>query len=192
MNKQLQKAIDSWVWSTWSKYHPRFFITLEWNDLPSDPITASSHSRHFKNVFLADYYKVSRASKIPAFPNRVGMTFFQEKSLYNKNGKTKLAYHTHIHMYNCDLENNNMSLWLEYPCLCEIYIQHHLGHRIKKLLKSTKTDNEGVVAKCWNADHHRCYNYKDFKRYKYHQDADWVVDYENSDLIAHQPRGKSK
>ena len=77
MNKQLQKAIDSWVWSTWSKYHPRFFITLEWNDLPSDPITASSHSRHFKNVFLADYYKVSRASKIPAFPNRVGMTFFQ-------------------------------------------------------------------------------------------------------------------
>ena len=63
---------------------------------------------------------------------------------------------------------------------------------IKKLLKSTKTDNEGVVAKCWNADHHRSYNYKDFKRYKYHQDADWVVDYENSDLIAHQPRGKSK
>ena len=35
-----------------NNFQPQWFITLLWNDLPTRSETATSHSRHFRNVFL--------------------------------------------------------------------------------------------------------------------------------------------
>ena len=47
--KVLQELIkDQWE----NNFRPQWFITLLWNDLPTRSETATSHSRHFRNVFL--------------------------------------------------------------------------------------------------------------------------------------------
>ena len=47
--KVLQELIRI-QWET--NFRPQWFITLLWNDLPTRSETVTSHTRHFRNVFL--------------------------------------------------------------------------------------------------------------------------------------------
>ena len=99
MNNYTQE-LKHWIFYNWKIHQPKWFITLLWNDLPTDPIQVINHSRHFKNVFLTKLYGVNKCSKLKDFPNRLGMMFFQErKEMYNK-GRRLISFHTHLHLYN--------------------------------------------------------------------------------------------
>jgi hypothetical protein len=62
-------------------------------------------------------------------------------------------------------------------------IHQKVAPKVQKLLKTTTEGNRGVVIKPWVWDHHAFYNLKDYYSYKHHQDADLVIDYQNSDLM---------
>jgi len=184
MNNQFIKQIKAWVKNTENFYPPQYFMTILWNDLPSDSITASSHTRHLLNVLKCKFYSVKRCSNIPCFPKRFGAIVFQERKpfiqtrfdKYKKKYSTyKIAYHTHIHIINWNLKETRINFIRD-------QIIDKLGDHVYKLLKTDTEDNRGLTLKKWSDDYHSNYNYKDFN-YKYSSDGDLVLDYENSDLI---------
>ena len=95
--------------------------------------------------------------------------------LINTRGRQITAFHTHLHLGALPDPLNH--LWY-----LDHLIQQKVSPRVQNLLKTTSEGNRGVVIKPWNWDHHAFYNLKDYYRYKHHQDPDFVIDYQNSDL----------
>jgi len=191
----LNRSLTEWILKTWDKYPPEFFLTILWNDMPTDPITAQSHTRHTRNLLLREATGVKRCGDIPTFPHRLGITAFQERIL---NEKGKVTYHTHMHLYNNSrtgsaiITDPKQVIWNSASEL-QFVLQYKIGPKIKKLLKSTTPGNEGVVVKRWNKTHHQTYNFKEIKRQerkrfavaaRYAQDKDLFLDVLNSDLIS--------
>lgn len=170
--KKLEKSIELLVQDTWKTNQPKWFVTLLWNDRPSEVITAISHARHFKNVFLRELYGKRTVGRLPVFPERMGMTIFHERK---DDAKGKKMYHTHIHMLG-DLCH------LKYGWEVDWHIRSRCLPHIQKLLKSDADGNNGIDVKEWAPDRHANYNYKDYKRFRNQQDGDLVLDYENSDF----------
>ena len=91
-----------------------------------------------------------------------------------------MAYHSHIHIFNLDDDDN----WITCPKLLEFHIQNTLSRNLNKLLRCTSDDaDRGVDVIHWKSERHQHYNFKDFLKYRYHVDWDSVVDIENSDWI---------
>ena len=179
-----------WIWKTWDKYPPEWFVTILWNDLPTSPITSTSHTKHLRNKILCEVTGKKRCDDIPEFPDRLGITAFQERTEM-QNGQ--ITFHTHLHFYNSSsgsaiITDSMNGLWQNSEQL-HFLIRYKLGTKIQKLLKSTTNGNEGVVVKRWNKDHHRYYNMKEMERQKkkvltrYTQDNDLLLDVLNSDLL---------
>ena len=173
---------ERWVFNTWRSYPPDWFVTILWNDMPSDPITTSSHTRHLRNVLLCQSSGVRKCSSVPELPHRLGMTTYQERTLTKKG---KVVYHTHLHLFNTD------GKWLS-PFDLHFFIRYQIGKRVVKLLKTDTEENKGVVVKKWSSDYHQTYNLKENQRQlkkayslnpRYAQDADLTLDYKNSDFI---------
>jgi len=191
----LNKALTKWILETWDKYPPEFFATILWNDMPTDVITAQSHTRHLRNLLLREATGVKRCGDIPPFPHRLGITAFQERIMTDKG---KVTFHTHFHLYNNSrtgsaiITDPKQVIW-DSPSELEYVLQYKIGQKIQKLLKSTTPGNKGVVVKRWNKTHHQTYNFKEIKRqacnrYKvaarYAQDKDLLLDVLNSDLLS--------
>jgi len=170
--KVLQELIRT-QWET--NFRPQWFITLLWNDLPTRSETATSHSGHFRNVFLTSLLN-QPLKKLPEPPSRPHLVFFHERKPVIRHGRQILAFHTHLHLGALPDPLNH--LWY-----LEHLIHQKVSPRVQKLLKTTSEGNRGVVIKPWVWDHHAFYNLKDYYRYKHHQDADLVIDYLNSDLV---------
>jgi len=170
--KVLQELIRT-QWET--NFRPHWFITLLWNDLPTRSETATSHSGHFRNVFLTSLLN-QPLKKLPEPPSRPHLVFFHERKPVIRHGRQILAFHTHLHLGALPDPLNH--LWY-----LEHLIHQKVSPRVQKLLKTTSEGNRGVVIKPWVWDHHAFYNLKDYYRYKHHQDADLVIDYLNSDLV---------
>jgi len=179
-----------WIWKTWDKYPPEWFVTILWNDLPTSPITSTSHTKHLRNKILCEVTGKKRCDDIPEFPDRLGITAFQERTEM-QNGQ--VTFHTHLHLYNSSsgsaiITDPQDGLWQNSEQL-HFLIRYKLGTKIQKLLKTTTPGNEGVVVKRWNKDHHRDYNMKEMGRQKkkvltrYTQDNDLLLDVMNSDLL---------
>jgi len=177
--KNLNITTKRWIWNTWEHYTPEWFVTILWNDLPTSPITSSSHTKHLRNKILCEVSGARRCGDLPEFPDRLGITAFQERTEMQKG---QVTFHTHLHLYNCT------SLWESSEQL-HCLIRYKIGNRIEKLLKSTRKGNEGVVVRRWEEEHHRYYNLKEMERQKkkvltrYTQDNDLLLDFENSDLL---------
>ncbi len=86
-----------WIFNAWHQYPPEWFITLLWNDCPTDPIKASSHARILRRMVLEECFGVNKMSKVPEFPYRPGMMTFQERT-FSQTGK--VTFHTHMHLFN--------------------------------------------------------------------------------------------
>ena len=176
--RRLNRTTKDWVWNSWNQYPPEWFITLLWNDLPTDPIKASTHSRHFRNVFLCNLYTTNQCSKVPKFPDRLGITVFQERT----ETQGKITFHSHFHL------SNTNGRWSNHEEV-KFYLKHKIGKRVMKLLKSDTPGNEGIKALDWVQERHMAYNFKeiDRKRYvqmtRYTQDGDLLLDVELSDLL---------
>lgn len=188
--KPLEYVSQNYIWDTWKQYTPEFFVTILWNDMPTCPITSSSHTTSLRNLFLCEVCGVKKSKKIPSFPNRVGLTSFQERSL-TKSGK--VTFHTHWHIYNC-IPSGSAIFANPHPLLkseegVHLLIRYKVGNKIRKLLKTTSKGNEGVTVERWCEDHHRHYNLKELQRQKkmqmqkYLQDDNMLFDYVNSDLL---------
>ena len=186
----LNIATKRWIWNTWEQYTPEWFVTILWNDYPTSPITSASHTRHLRNKLLCEICGVSRCGDLPDFPNRLGITAFQERT-ESQNGK--VTFHTHLHLYDHEQRvgkdcQPSASRFSSEDHLHYI-IRYKVGSKVQKLLKSTTNGNDGVVVKRWVEDHHRYYNLKEMERQKkktltrYTQDGDLLLDIENSDLL---------
>jgi hypothetical protein len=136
---------------------------------------------------------VSRSGDLPGFPDRMGITTFQERTV---NQKGKVTFHTHLHFYNCSRRESAGGGMISYPSPIwkspedlHFLIRYKVGLRIQKLLKTTTKGNEGVVVKVWNDNLHRAYNLKEMETQnkifilRYNQDSDMLLDVENSDLL---------
>jgi len=158
-----------------NNFRPQWFVTLLWNDLPTRSEIATSHSRHFRNVFLTSLLN-QPLKKLPDPPSRPHLVFFHERKPVITRGRQITAFHTHLHMGALPDPLNH--LWY-----LDHLIHQKVSPRVQRLLKTTSEGNRGVVIKPWNWDHHAFYNLKDYYSYKYHQDPDLVLDYQNSDLV---------
>ena len=158
-----------------NNFQPQWFITLLWNDLPTRSETATSHSIHFRNVFLTSLLN-QPLKKLPEPPSRPHLVFFHERKPVVTRGRQITAFHTHVHLGALPDPLNH--LWY-----LDHLIYQKVSPRVQKLLKTTSEGNRGVVIKPWVWDHHAFYNLKDYYRYKHHQDSDLVLDYQNSDLV---------
>ena len=78
---ELNSGCKKWIFNTWHQYHPEWFITLLWNDCPMDPVIGSSYTRIFRRMMLECYFGVKNMSKVPEFPQRLGLMTFQERTL---------------------------------------------------------------------------------------------------------------
>ena len=92
--KVLQELIrDQWE----NNVQPQWFITLLWNDLPTQSETVISHSRHFRNVFLTSLLN-QPLKKLPESPFRPHLVFFHERKPVITKGRQITAFHTHLHL----------------------------------------------------------------------------------------------
>ena len=177
--KNLNITTKKWIWNTWEQYKPEWFVTILWNDLPTSPITSSSHTRHLRNKILCEVSGVKRCGDLPDFPNRLGITAFQERTAMQDG---QVTFHTHLHLYNCQSQWNSAEQ-------VHFLIRYKIGNKVAKLLKTNSKGNEGVVVRRWDEEHHRYYNLKEMERQKkivltrYTQDNDLLLDFENSDLL---------
>ena len=159
-----------------NNFRPQWFITLLWNDLPTQFDVVKGHAGTFRNVFLTQLMGCNSPTRIPDPPERPSLIFMQERKPVITRGRQITAFHTHLHLGALPDPLNN--LWY-----LDHLIHQTVSPRVQKLLKTTTKGNRGVVIKTWNWDHHAFYNLKDYYSYRYHQDPDLVFDYENSDLV---------
>jgi hypothetical protein len=169
---QYRKALENYIQSQWNIKQPDWFITIQWTPAPYTFEHVSHHARHFRNIFLSSIYSCS-LKKLPRPEDRCRLIWFHERA---QDPKGRLIYHSHLHLIDHP-ETNLTALdihWIidttvapGFQCL------KHLHRKI----------DPAVVIKPWNRSHHGNYNLKDYYTYKYHQDADLVLDYERSDLI---------
>ena len=96
---ELNSRCKKLIFNTWHQYHPEWFITLLWNDCPTDPVKASSHTRILRRMMLEKYFGVKNMSSVPGFPDRPGMMTFHERT-FSQTGK--VTFHTHTHLSNTD------------------------------------------------------------------------------------------
>jgi hypothetical protein len=160
-------------WET--NFQPHWFITIHWNDLPTSFETVQGHTRHLRNVLLTQLMGCGSTRDLPDPPGRPSAIFFHERSPVICRNRLILPFHTHLHL-------GELPSPLNEQCFLKVLLTEKVAPRVEKLLKTTTKGNEGVVIKRWNPEHHGFYNLKDYYRYKHHQDADLVVDYQNSDL----------
>ena len=169
MNNRFTNELKHWVFYNWKINPPQWFVSILWNDLPTDPIKVSKYSQHFKNIFLSKLYGVSKCSKLEEFPNRVGITFFQERKLVSTSSKSLMCFHTHLHI------SNPTETKIDGGTIHNL-IMNKCSKHLPKLLKTETEGNKGVVVKEWNRDHHLHYNFKDLFTYRDHQDGDICLD----------------
>lgn len=161
--------LKHWVFYNWKIHPPQWFISILWNDLPTDPIKVSKYTRDFKNIFLSKLYGMNKCSKLKKFPNRVGMVFFNERKLISTSSRSVMCFHTHLHI------SNPTRTKIDEGTIHNLIIDKCSKH-LHKLLKTETEGNKGVVVKEWNRQHHLHYNFKDLFTYKFHQDGDICLD----------------
>ena len=154
---ELNSRCKKWIFNTWHLYQPEWLITLLSNDCPTDPVKASSHTRILRRMMLELYFGVKNMSKVPEFPDRLGMMIFHERTV-SQAGKVTFHTHTHLHLSNTDCRwasNRDVEEFVRIS-----------GANVKKLLKTTSKGNKGVDAKAWHQDQHMYYNLKEHQRQK--------------------------
>jgi hypothetical protein len=137
-------------------------------------------ARHFRLKLLCALLD-TKPKKLPEPPDRPRIIFFHEKApvLVNpqepNNPRYKIAYHTHFHLEEYPAPYTS---WIQLDWL----IHNKVAKGFHRFSTSNSRDNKGFVLKPWVREHHANYNLKDYYRFRHHQDADLVLDIENSDL----------
>ncbi len=161
-------------------FTPRWFGTVEWIPFIRNYDEAVRESRHFMNKFFSAMF-CTKLKKIPFPPHRPRIIWFHEKKsvVINPNHKTdpryRSVFHSHFHLGECpDPFNDVYSL--------DALVSLKVAPRFRRLSTNRSKENQAVVIKPWILERHAFYNLKDYHQSKYKQDADLVLDYENSDL----------
>jgi hypothetical protein len=166
--KQLETIIKAQL----KLMQPQWFITVQWTPPARDFQTAVYHSKHFRNKLLTHLYEC-KLKQIPEASHRCKMIWFHEKA---PDARGRVLFHSHLHMSR-----------LPAPYVTVSDLKLLLITRIKPGFQSLqhlfRTKNPSVVIKPWIDSHHASYNFKDYYRFRHHQDADLTLDIQNSDLI---------
>lgn len=168
------KVMEKVILNQWeTNFRPHWFITIEWNDLPTSYAQVEGHTKHLRNVFLTQLMGCRSPRDLPDPPGRPSAIFFHERKPAICRSRQILPFHTHLHLEKLPSPLNEQ--WY-----LDVLLRSQVAPRVQKLLKTNTEENKGIVIKRWNKKHHGSYNLKDY--YKYHQDSDLVLDYRNSDL----------
>jgi len=161
-------------------FQPSWFGTILWQPFITDFTTAVKEARHFRNKFYCallntSLKKISRASQRPR------MIMFHEKKLVHVNPQEpsspryKIVYHTHFHLEQCPSPYGS--------CIhLDWLIRRRVAHKFRRFSTINSAENKGFVLLPWEKNRHANYTLKDFYRFKYQQDADLVLDIQNSDM----------
>jgi len=176
--KRIHQAIIQYQFQ--EVFEPKWFGTIQWQPFITDYTSAVKETRHFRNKFLCALLN-TKPKRLPDPPERPRVIWFHEKApvLMNpqepSNPRYKLAYHTHFHLEECPEPYDS---WIRLDWL----VHNQVAKRFHRLSTNNSKENKGFVLKPWVREHHANYNFKDYHRYQNHQDADLVLDAENSDL----------
>lgn len=161
-------------------FQPLWFGSIQWQPLITDYSSAVKEAKHFKLKLLCALLK-TKPKKLPNPPERPRIIWFHEKApvLLNPqdshNPRYKTAYHSHFHLEECP---EPYTSWIQLDWL----IHYKVAKGFHRFSTSNSSNNKGFVLKPWTKEHHANYNFKDYYRFRHHQDADLVLDLENSDL----------
>ena len=156
----------------WTLARPKWFITIQWTPAAINFATASEHSRLFRNKLLTTIYDC-RLKQLPEPEDRCKLIWFHERAL---DPEGRLIYHSHLHLSQLPRPYSTQRQ-------LELLIQNKVAPGFRCLKTLYRKQDPSVVIKPWNEKHHANYNLKDYYKYKHHQDADLVLDFEISDLI---------
>tara|TARA_B100001250_G_C19650772_1_gene722568 strand:- start:125 stop:670 length:546 start_codon:yes stop_codon:yes gene_type:complete len=181
MNTNYIQTLEDLVRKTWSRSKPEYFISLLWTDYPRKFETAQGHMNILKNKLLCYIHNLNKCIDIPDANHRVGMTVFHEKgsTIMPLTLQELFCYHTHIHLFNVDTYLKDLT-----DDRLRKLIQRKIGRTIRKLNKEYNKSYKGVDVKVWEEHRHANYNFKDYEKYRGHQDEDLVLDLHNSDFLS--------
>jgi hypothetical protein len=169
----LYQAIQESVRHQWNQHPPSWFLVIQWTPAPKNFSTTQDHARHFRNKFLSAIYKC-HLHQLPPPRERIKLVWFHERA-QDPNGK--LIWHSNLHLEALPAPYASSKIQLDW------IIQKKVAPRFRSFRHLNRKQDPALVIKEWNYDHHAFYNLKDYHRFKYHQDSDLVLDYQNSDLI---------
>jgi hypothetical protein len=170
---RLYNTIHESIKNQWKKYPPSWFLVIQWTPAPKDFATAQAHAKHFRNKFLSAVYKC-HLHQIPLPKGRLKMVWFHEKAL-DPHGN--IIYHSNLHLQALPPTYNQSMIQLDW------IITRSVAPDFRCLKNLSRKVNPGMVIREWNYEHHAFYNLKDYNKFKYLQDSDLVLDYQNSDLV---------
>ena len=162
---QLETIHKEWLMKTWNEYPPEWFITLRWITKPRTIETVQSYISEFHQLFRRKFHwklkgRVSRSSKIPQFPQGIGMVHFHERSddVLERTGKLIQPFHTHTHL-------SNTKGYFKNPNELRYFINGMIQEcRKKKKLENIHYLNREEDVKVWNYKHHSQYNISSKKK----------------------------
>jgi hypothetical protein len=102
------------------------------------------------------------------------LVWFHERSL-DPNGN--LIWHSNLHLEELPAPFASSISQLDW------IIQKKVTPKFRCFRHLNRKKDPALEIKEWDYDDHAFYNLKDYHRFKHHQDADLVLDYENSDLF---------
>ena len=162
---QLETIHKEWLMKTWNEYPPEWFITLRWRTKPRTIETVQSYISEFHQLFRRKFHwklkgRVSRSSRIPQFPQGIGMVHFHERSddVLERTGKLIQPFHTHTHL-------SNTKGYFKNPNELRYFINGMIQEcRKKKKLENIHYLNREEDVKVWNFKHHSQYNISSKKK----------------------------
>lgn len=162
-------------------FQPHWFGSIQWQPFITEYDAAVKEAGHFKRKFFCALLD-TRPRNLPKPPERPRMIWFHEKAqvIINPNEPNnphfKTVFHSHFHLEECP---EPYTSWIRLDWL----VRNQVAKGFQRLSTSNSTENKGFVLKPWIREHHANYNFKDYYRFKHHQDCDLVLDLsENSDL----------
>lgn len=170
-NDECLKTLQDLLTRQWASYPPDWFLTIQWSPAPYEYATASGHAKHFRNKLLTGFYSCT-LSNLPPVLDRSKLVWFHERA---RDPRGRLIYHSHLHLTSpAHISTAHHLQWI---------IDAKVAPGFRSLKNLHRKHDPGIVIRHWNHDHHAFYNFKDYYRHKYQQDADLVLDVGISDLI---------
>ena len=168
---QLETTHKEWLMKTWNEYPPEWFITFRFKNKPKTIKTVEDYISEFHNLFRRKFHwrlkgRTTRSSRIPQFPQGIGMVHFHEKSddVNEKTGQLIQPFHTHTHL-------SNTKGYFKTPN----ELRYFINGFIQECKKKKKQDgsrylenfcylNREEDVKIWNFNHHSQYNISSKKK----------------------------
>ncbi len=169
----LYSEVKELISNQWDMYPPAWFIVIQWTPAPMNHPAVVGHAKHFRNKLLSSVYNC-QIRQVPPAEDRFKMVWFHERAL---DPRGHIIWHSNLHLEALPGPCPGSVIYLE------SIITTKVAPHFRSLRNLSRKEDPALVIKKWKYDQHAFYNLKDYWKFKYSQDPDLALDYENSDLI---------